>query len=240
MSAPAIHRQALPARARPHHRCGVRQSHGDHRQQADQAADLGHSRAGELPLHHALVLPRRCGGAACLRHYPPRNLQPPCQLARGREAAREPQHDHHAHRQQERHHASARSELRGGRGVCQGARADFPGDVGQDLGQRRGGVHQHGTEDLRKDRGRSGCFQRNVRDQGGVWRGRRRRGAGTDGECLGAELGWRRQGERGWGMLLGPCVRMRVRVRVRACVLVSTCASVCVSLWGGGGCVRSL
>ncbi|KAG2572755.1 hypothetical protein PVAP13_7KG201000 [Panicum virgatum] len=40
--AAAVHRQALPARARPHHRRRVRGADDHHRQQAHQAPDLGH------------------------------------------------------------------------------------------------------------------------------------------------------------------------------------------------------
>jgi hypothetical protein len=40
--AAAVHGQAVPARARPHHRRRVRRAHDHHRQQAHQAPDLGH------------------------------------------------------------------------------------------------------------------------------------------------------------------------------------------------------
>ena len=42
------------------------------------------------------------------------DIQPPGQLAGGREAARQPQHDHHAHRQQERSY-SAQAQAHGRR-----------------------------------------------------------------------------------------------------------------------------
>ena len=42
MLAAPVHRQALPARARPDDRRRVRRSHDHHRSEADQAPDLGH------------------------------------------------------------------------------------------------------------------------------------------------------------------------------------------------------
>ena len=45
MSPAAVHRQAVSARARPHHRRGVRRADDQHRGEASQTTDLGH---GEL------------------------------------------------------------------------------------------------------------------------------------------------------------------------------------------------
>ena len=52
MLAPAVHGQALPTSARSDHRRRVRRAHDHDRQQADQAADLGHGarRAARSPI----------------------------------------------------------------------------------------------------------------------------------------------------------------------------------------------
>ncbi len=70
LPAAAVHGQALPARARPDHRRRVRRAHDQHRGQADQAADLGHGRAGGVQVHHQELLPRGRRGAPRLRHHP--------------------------------------------------------------------------------------------------------------------------------------------------------------------------
>ena len=95
-------------------------------------------------------------------------------MARGREAARQPQHDHHAHRQQERRRAQAGGVAGGRGGVRQGARPGVLRDVRQDQRQRGGGFHQHRLGHLREDRRRAGREQRIARDQGWVRRRRRR------------------------------------------------------------------
>lgn len=38
-----------------HHRCGLQDPNGWHRRRASEAADLGHSRPGEIPNHHINV-----------------------------------------------------------------------------------------------------------------------------------------------------------------------------------------
>ena len=49
MSPAAVHRQAVSARARPHHRRGVRRADDQHRGEAGQATDLGHGESVVLP-----------------------------------------------------------------------------------------------------------------------------------------------------------------------------------------------
>ena len=73
--APAIHGQALPTSARPHHRGRVWCAHDHDRQQADQAPDLGHgARQPRSP-----AAPQRRAGAARIER-----ASPPCPHRRGR------------------------------------------------------------------------------------------------------------------------------------------------------------
>lgn len=49
--------------------------------QEDKAPDLGHGGAGALPHHHHVVLPRRDGDHARIRHNERENIRWHCQVA---------------------------------------------------------------------------------------------------------------------------------------------------------------
>ena len=72
MPAAAVPGEEVQVRPRHHHRRGVRLQDHQREGQADQAADLGHGRPGDLQVDHALVLPRLDRRGAGVRHHEPR------------------------------------------------------------------------------------------------------------------------------------------------------------------------
>lgn len=61
MSPPSVYRQAVPACARPHNRCGVWSTYGQHRWKANQTANLGYGWARVLPFYHPFLLQGAAG-----------------------------------------------------------------------------------------------------------------------------------------------------------------------------------
>lgn len=94
--------------------------------------DLGHCRAGELPQHHAQLLPRGLRRSPRVRHHAARHVCQPFPLARRGARQQQPRDGHRAGGQQGRLGGQARRESAGGGGLRGQAPAALRRDVGQD------------------------------------------------------------------------------------------------------------